>query len=331
MKNIPRTRQNRINPDSIRTLWFTVILIGLLGLTSFMVSFNGLHDVAAWVGLPTWMRWAVPIFIDIAILAYSMAAVIHKSRKEPVGLTWFTLGAFTTISVVANAVHALSVGEGQTVLQSWIGACIAATAPVAVFAATEEASRLAFAVPDEEDTEPEAGSEERTTSVRRVDDVLAERLLEVPTSSPTVSAVASVPAQSAISANPRVEHQHFSDSETGVVEEITADTPEETLPQGEQEDSVAQEVSSVDSESEPEVVVDDETETSSEAISAVTAEELPEEDQKLARWVNEQIEEGVKITGAAAGRFLDVSDRTGRNRLNRLRELYPAVFEGEIL
>ena len=44
VKNIPRTRQNRINPDSIRTLWFTVILIGLLGLTSFMVSFDGLYQ-----------------------------------------------------------------------------------------------------------------------------------------------------------------------------------------------------------------------------------------------------------------------------------------------
>lgn len=104
----------RINPDSLRTLWFTVALVGVLGLTSFMVSFNGLHDVAAWVGLPWWMRWAVPIFIDIAILAYSMAAVIHRARGEATWPTWLTPGVFTGVSVVANAAHALAKGEGET-------------------------------------------------------------------------------------------------------------------------------------------------------------------------------------------------------------------------
>jgi hypothetical protein len=112
----------RINPDSLYTLWFTVILICTLGLTSFMVSFNGLHDVAGWVGLPVWLRWAVPIFIDIAILAYSLAAVIHRARGETVWPTWTTLGAFTLLSVIANGVHALTRGAGTTAVQSWIGA-----------------------------------------------------------------------------------------------------------------------------------------------------------------------------------------------------------------
>lgn len=142
--------RTRINPDSRKMLWFTIVLVGLLGFTSFVVSFNGLHDVAAWVGLPWWLRWAVPVFIDIAILAYSMAAVIHRARNEPVALTWLTLGVFTSVSVVANAAHALAVGEGSTVVQSWIGAAIASAAPLSVFAATEELSRLAFGIESED-------------------------------------------------------------------------------------------------------------------------------------------------------------------------------------
>ena len=85
----------RINPDSHRTLWVTVGLVVFLAITSFAVSFSGLIEVAEWVGLPHWLRWTVPAFIDVAILAYGLAAVIHKSRGEPVGATWISLSIFT--------------------------------------------------------------------------------------------------------------------------------------------------------------------------------------------------------------------------------------------
>ena len=76
-----------------------------------------------------------------------MAAVIHKARGERVTATWVSLAVFTLISVVANAIHAISKGEGTTMPQIVIGATIAAAAPIAVFAATEELSRLAFREP----------------------------------------------------------------------------------------------------------------------------------------------------------------------------------------
>ena len=119
----------RINPDSLRTLWFTVGLIIVLGITSFLVSFNGLLDVAAWVGLPHSLRWTVPGFIDVSILAYSMAAVIHKARGERVTATWVSLAVFTLISVVANAIPVISKGEGTTMPQIVIGATLAAAPP----------------------------------------------------------------------------------------------------------------------------------------------------------------------------------------------------------
>lgn len=152
--NVKKSTSPRINPDSMKTLWVTVGLIMVLGFTSFLVSFNGLMDVAAWVGLPHSLRWTVPAFIDVSILAYSMAAVIHKARNEKVMATWVSLAVFTLISVVANAVHAIAKGEGTTVAQVVIGATIAAAAPIAVFAATEELSRLAFRAPAAE-MEPE--------------------------------------------------------------------------------------------------------------------------------------------------------------------------------
>ena len=136
----------RINPDSIQTLWFTVGIVGILAATSFMVSFAGLTEVAKWVGVPSWMSWTVPAFIDLSIIAYSLAVLVHRSRGEATWASWLSLGLFTGVSVIANAAHALSFPH-ENAWQAWIGAGIAALAPVGVFAATEELGRLAVEQP----------------------------------------------------------------------------------------------------------------------------------------------------------------------------------------
>lgn len=291
--NTPTNRNSlRINPDSKVTLWLTVILIGSLGLTSFMVSFNGLRDVAAWVGLPLWMRWAVPVFIDIAILAYSLAAVIHKSRGESVRTTWITLGVFTATSVVANAAHALSVGEGETVVQRTIGAVIAALAPIAVFAATEELSRLAFAYSSS------AAEREPTVTVpsgtleTEPEETVPQAPLQVPAHpqrelpKPEIESV--VPVVAPVTTEPVRETTELPAEET----EVLVGAPEQSA------------------------------QLNQNSIGGG-------EDEALATWVREQIQAGNKLTGSAAGNFLGLSSRTGRNRLNKLRETSPEVFEGE--
>lgn len=295
--NTPTNRNSpRINPDSKVTLWLTVILIGSLGLTSFMVSFNGLRDVAAWVGLPLWMRWAVPVFIDIAILAYSLAAVIHKSRGESVRTTWITLGVFTATSVVANAAHALSVGEGETVVQRTIGAVIAALAPIAVFAATEELSRLAFAYSSS------AAEREPTATV-------PSGTLEPVSETEPEETVPQAPLQVPAHAQPELPKPEI-ESVVPVVVPVTTGPVRVTT------ESPAEET---------EVLVGAPEQSAQLNQNSVGGGE----DEALATWVREQIQAGNKLTGSAAGNFLGLSSRTGRNRLNKLRETSPEVFEGE--
>lgn len=258
-----------------------------------MVSFNGLHDVASWVGLPYWMRWTVPIFIDIAILAYSMAAVIHKSRGETVITTWVTLGVFTLISVVANAAHALSAGEGETAVQRWIGAAIAAAAPVAVFAATEELSRLAFS--------------------QRALAVAAPVLVSTSADSLDSSRAVEAPVQSPAETEP--------ESTTAAETKPALDLASDDAPDAHAD--VLKALSSV--EDEP----DNDDPTPANLSLVVTTATNPE-DEELAAWVVEQIRQGKKITGADAGRFLNKTARTGLNRVNKLRESQPELFVGEV-
>ncbi|TFI02178.1 DUF2637 domain-containing protein [Kocuria rhizophila] len=327
--HVTRTRPSpaagrRINPDSLKTLWFTVGAVAILGLTSFMVSFNGLHDVAAWVGLPWWMRWAVPVFIDIAILAYSMAAVIHRARGEATWPTWLTLGVFTVVSVVANAAHALAKGEGETAVQSWIGAGIASMAPLAVFAATEQISRLAFATdtaPQYMPQEEPVTAEELTPAVAVPEPVAAPRAPQRAQLDPVVS------EPETMSQAPEAEPFEESDPETA--EEATAAEPEI--------EEAAEEPPAASTEPTPETTgqpvapapepAQEPSQEPADAPQPSTGED--EDPDGFIAWVRGQVAAGESLTGATAGAFLGKSDRTGRNRLNALRDERPEIFEGE--
>lgn len=136
-----RPAGRRVNPDSIGTLRFTIAGAVILAATSFLVSFAGLTSIAVWAGIPAWMGWALPVFIDMAIIVYAMAILIHRSRGEKTTASWISLTGFTAVSVFANGAHALSVPQTEQ-WHAIVGAVLAALAPVAVFSAVEELGRL---------------------------------------------------------------------------------------------------------------------------------------------------------------------------------------------
>ncbi|WP_443095819.1 DUF2637 domain-containing protein [Rothia koreensis] len=345
------TSGRRINPDSLYTLWFTVILICTLGLTSFMVSFNGLHDVAGWVGLPVWLRWAVPIFIDIAILAYSLAAVIHRARGETVWPTWTTLGAFTLLSVIANGVHALTRGAGTTAVQSWIGAGIAGMAPVAVFAATEQLSRLAFATAREEPKVIESESTEPTsdmTPALESDDGLTAETVETtdefdeePTASPSAgddphpahTGAASVERNVPGSEGEFAPALTQPSPEPNPLETTVAVSPPPVSEPPQEAMATSSETSDAGDESgaEAPAVIDEQESTERDADRTQQRDEMSpgeSEEERLIAWVTERRKSAEPVTGVAVGEFLGRSARTGRNRLKALQELRPDLFEG---
>ena len=136
----------RINPDDHRFVRLIVIMTVIAGLVAFAISFVAIMEVAAWMGLPVWMHWAIPAFIDVAILTYAGAVLVQKSRGEPTWVPWSLLAIFTALSVVANVAHAMS-HDQQTEWQSWVAAVIAGMVPIAVFAATEQLARVAVEDP----------------------------------------------------------------------------------------------------------------------------------------------------------------------------------------
>jgi hypothetical protein len=117
-------------------------------LSSFIVSFSGIWDISQYTGLPVALQWVPAVFIDAAILAYTISLFVFKARGESTWRTVAWLFAFAGISVAANIAHTLDylseTGIGAGDYRLWIGVAITASAPIAVLAASEEISRLAF-------------------------------------------------------------------------------------------------------------------------------------------------------------------------------------------
>jgi hypothetical protein len=145
----PQTKSARINPDSIPVLATAVALVGILMISSFIVSFSGIYDASSWTGLPEYFRWLPAVFIDAAILAYTIALIVFKARGESVRRTLVALIGFAGISVVANIAHTVSYWDGSLLdYRAWVGVAITASAPIAVLMASEEITRLAFQLPE---------------------------------------------------------------------------------------------------------------------------------------------------------------------------------------
>lgn len=75
----------------------------------------------------------------------------------------------------------------------------------------------------------------------------------------------------------------------------------------------------------PEAVAEEPAPDAGKPEEVAGADDLDE----FAAWVRKTISAGETVTGAMAGQFLGKSDRTGRNRLNALREEHPEIFEDE--
>lgn len=145
-----KKKSSRINPDALPVLYTAVALVSVLMISSFAVSFTGIYEVSAWTGLPVLLQWLPALFIDAAILAYTIALIVFKARGESVWRTLGGLTGFALISVIANVSHTLSFWNGSlSDFRAWIGVLITASAPVAVLLASEEITRLAFEKSDD--------------------------------------------------------------------------------------------------------------------------------------------------------------------------------------
>lgn len=286
--------QSRINPDSRFFIRLVVAGVVIAGLVAFSISFVSLYAVADWLGLPVWMWWAVPIFIDLAILVYAALVLVHRARGERTWPSWTALGSFTLLSVIANGAHALS-HEHDAQWQAYIGVLIAAMVPIAIFVATEQLSRVAIQDLNSRKSEMHDQIELETFEAQQ-DQKRDELAFE------------------------QEQRRWQRDNERLKAQR------EAELGQREHELELAQL-----SRNGTTATREHDAVTGPARVKKTVLEQHPSSvpsvlDSELVTYLREQAAQGHDITGALVADYLGVSDRTGRRRVNDLSKHYPELF-----
>jgi uncharacterized membrane protein YidH (DUF202 family) len=119
-----------------------LITVGI-GAASFVLSFAALRDLAARAGIPEQLAWLWPMIVDGTILQATMAVVAlagHREQERSRRYFWIVLTSSASVSVGANAMHAVI--SGSAPLSPWLAAAIAVVAPVSLLASTHGLSLL---------------------------------------------------------------------------------------------------------------------------------------------------------------------------------------------
>lgn len=306
-----RARSSRINPDDPKFIRMITLGVAFAGLVAFAISFVTLMEVASWLGLPRWMNWSVPAFIDTGILVYAGSVLIHKTRGERTWPSWMLLGAFTALSVVANASHALTFGTvNRDSWQAIIGAVIAGMVPLAVFAATEQLSRVAVEDPLSRRKELQVESEWLAAQAER-----ERRQLEV-----------EAERERAWQENEIAREQHVTQLEVVRAQREALTTQAAQAVERGEDFALPQSRSLASAQrSEPQQSAAEEPTPARRRPAKPSGDGMDE----IGEFIAKRTAEGQNTSGADLASAFGFSDKTGRRRLNALREDRPDIFLGE--
>ncbi|MBN9214116.1 MAG: DUF2637 domain-containing protein [Microbacterium sp.] len=141
-------RTAQISPDRLAVGFFAISLVVIVMSSSMVFSYVGIAEAAAWTGVPFGIHVIAPVFIDGAIITYTVSLTIFEWRREDphtIRHTKRVLRGFTLLSVVLNFAHTASYWEWDfTVYEAWFGTLISVAAPIAALLSAEEVVRLAF-------------------------------------------------------------------------------------------------------------------------------------------------------------------------------------------
>lgn len=138
-------RAKRFHADTPFVLGLLLFLVALLAAASFYVSFSGLYAAAAWaVGNNPPLQFAVPVMLDVAIVAFTLSLFVERERGDKVRWTWVAIATFALASATANILHTLEVSTAINLGQLIVGAVISGGAPILLAFSTDKAAVKVF-------------------------------------------------------------------------------------------------------------------------------------------------------------------------------------------
>lgn len=106
----------------------TGLLILLIAIGSFALSYNNLHQTALTHGVGSNLAYIWPLLIDFALVVFSLAVVQSNLNNEPAYRRWLMVALYTIATIAFNVYHAPANIAAQIV---------AVVAPVTLFLSFE--------------------------------------------------------------------------------------------------------------------------------------------------------------------------------------------------
>lgn len=138
-----------VPPMVRRARRMAVLITGGIAVTSFVLSFSGLRNLAERSGIPSELAWLWPLTVDGTIIQATMAVIAvaaYPSQRSNRRFFWATLIAAASVSVGGNILHAVVTGPVPPIL----AAIIATIAPLSLLATTHGLAALTRFNPDDE-------------------------------------------------------------------------------------------------------------------------------------------------------------------------------------
>lgn len=123
----------RIKPDSRSIAYGAAGLAIAIYMGAFGTSFFGQASLAAHMQIPTPMTFVVPVVVDLALVLFTLATLVRRSRNESTVFTNAATAFWTLVSICANVLHILvPAGDPSTWAAGiYAGSALSALMPLA--------------------------------------------------------------------------------------------------------------------------------------------------------------------------------------------------------
>ncbi|WP_280391764.1 DUF2637 domain-containing protein [Nocardia brasiliensis] len=112
--------------------WSAVVIITVIGVAAFVLSFAALRDLAILANTPKRWAWLFPVIVDGTIIQATVGALVLAKSPERRWFLW-VLGTGALVSIAGNSLHAVAAGR---ILPGWAAALVAAIAPISLLVDT---------------------------------------------------------------------------------------------------------------------------------------------------------------------------------------------------
>ncbi|QIS07156.1 DUF2637 domain-containing protein [Nocardia brasiliensis] len=130
--------------------WSAVVIITVIGVAAFVLSFAALRDLAILANTPKRWAWLFPVIVDGTIIQATVGALVLAKSPERRWFLW-VLGTGAMVSIAGNSLHAVAAGR---ILPGWAAALVAAIAPISLLVDTHGLAVLFRAAQQDSAPEP---------------------------------------------------------------------------------------------------------------------------------------------------------------------------------